>query len=329
MARLSLGDRSSTFEARKDVPFTHQQTYISLTRQLTRYSHIILLDPSIDELSPYQMQIQRDLSSPLPYHRQKWLHNIEHSRTLLLQLERSAQQIRVQRSKADVLRDLVEKRKIIKRLKDRIEEFGGDAEARGFDWDHLEGGETLEEILGRPPEQEAKPERGRQDNVIEGKPSSVEEEEGSSEAKKNQNATEQREVLFGPHQRRGHRGTTTNDAATTSGFSNLHTTEKKLQQTSALNETLTASLLNGAILMKQQVQRMHATLELDKGITGKAADGLESSVSAMDRASRNMGVLRRMSEGQGWWGRMMLYAWILGMWVACILLVFVGPKLRF
>ncbi len=42
-----------------------------------------------------------------------------------------------------------------------------------------------------------------------------------------------------------------------------------------------------------------------------------------------MGLLKRMSEGKGWWGRIMLYAWIGGLWVVAILLVFVGPKLRF
>jgi len=42
-----------------------------------------------------------------------------------------------------------------------------------------------------------------------------------------------------------------------------------------------------------------------------------------------MGMLRKMSEGQGWWGRIKLYAFIFGLWVVCFLVVFVGPKLRF
>ena len=42
-----------------------------------------------------------------------------------------------------------------------------------------------------------------------------------------------------------------------------------------------------------------------------------------------MGLLTRMSEGEGWLGRMMLYAWIGGLWIVAIALVFVGPKFRF
>jgi hypothetical protein len=49
----------------------------------------------------------------------------------------------------------------------------------------------------------------------------------------------------------------------------------------------------------------------------------------MEAAGKRMGMLRRMTEGKGWFGRMMLYAWIAGLWVVAILLVFVGPKFRF
>jgi len=38
--------------------------------------------------------------------------------------------------------------------------------------------------------------------------------------------------------------------------------------------------------------------------------------------------LSRMSEGRWWWGRMVLYAGIFGLWVVMLLLVFVAPKLR-
>lgn len=40
-------------------------------------------------------------------------------------------------------------------------------------------------------------------------------------------------------------------------------------------------------------------------------------------------MLRRMSEGKGWWGRMMIYLWIFGLWVVALGIVFLGPKLRF
>lgn len=61
----------------------------------------------------------------------------------------------------------------------------------------------------------------------------------------------------------------------------------------------------------------------------RAVDGLDATTSNMGAAEKRMGMLRKMTEGKGWWGRMMLYAWILGLWVVAILIVFLGPKLRF
>src|ERR1700761_4811257 len=85
-------------------PFHHDTNYLNLHRTLIRYQQLILLTPSPSsgngtELTPLQQQIQAELWSPLPYHRTKWLRNVEGARTLLIQLERKAQSIRVQRSK--------------------------------------------------------------------------------------------------------------------------------------------------------------------------------------------------------------------------------------
>lgn len=82
-------------------------------------------------------------------------------------------------------------------------------------------------------------------------------------------------------------------------------------------------------LLKQKAQEFNVAIEIDKEVTNKTAEGLEKNAQGMDAAGRRMGTLRRMSEGKGWWGRMMLYAWIGGLWVAAIMLVFVGPKFRF
>src|SRR2546423_1186316 len=103
----------STRITSKEVPFRHQPNYITLTRMLVRFSHNILLLPPSESLTLHQEQIQSDLHSPFPYHRTKWLHNIEHARTLLLQLEHGAQNIKVQRVKRDIVHDLAEKRSTI------------------------------------------------------------------------------------------------------------------------------------------------------------------------------------------------------------------------
>lgn len=61
----------------------------------------------------------------------------------------------------------------------------------------------------------------------------------------------------------------------------------------------------------------------------RAVQGLDKNVTGMDAAGRRMGMLRRMTEGRGWWGRMLMYAWIIGLWLVAVFIVYLGPKLRF
>lgn len=325
----------------KELPFQHQPTYITLTRMLVRLSHNILLLPPSDFLTPYQEQIQRDLHSPLPFHRTKWLHNIEHARTLLLQLEHSAQSIKVQRVKRDVAHDLTEKRRTVKKLRARIEEIGREVEAKGPDalgYADEEPGETVEQFLGLPTlqEQHVQTNGTTEDrNLVEGRPLALEDEE-LSESKEHDNAgtildgkpysSSPKDDLFNMRRRRG---TDQPTESTTSGFSSLPTTEKALFAESATHENITTSLVQLATELKQRTRNFQASLESDKGIVDRVLEGLDKNVTGMEAASKRIGMLRRMSEGKGWWGRIMLYAWIFGLWIIAILLVFVGPKLRF
>ena len=81
--------------------------------------------------------------------------------------------------------------------------------------------------------------------------------------------------------------------------------------------------------LKSSSLQFSSTLESDKGVLDRAVEGLDNSSSGLEAAQSRMGVLRRMTEGKGWWGRMKLYAIIFGLWVAAFLIVFVGPKIRF
>lgn len=157
----------------REPPFQHQPSYITLSRTISRLSNnLIPLSPSTSvlhsDLTPQQQLTLRDLLSPLPYHRTKTLHTIEHARTLLLQLEQAAQNIKIQRVKKEIVRDLAEKRKAIRKLRAVVEELGKEADRRereGFP-DGQEGvdykdSETVEELLGLPPLKEANEEGGR------------------------------------------------------------------------------------------------------------------------------------------------------------------------
>ena len=92
---------------------------------------------------------------------------------------------------------------------------------------------------------------------------------------------------------------------------------------------MTEELASLATLLKRSAQDFSAAIEIDKEVTEKAGQGLERNVMGMETAGRKMSTLRRMSEGKGWWGRIMLYTWIGGLWIVAIGLVFVGPKFRF
>ncbi|KAF3480077.1 uncharacterized protein GIQ15_05424 [Arthroderma uncinatum] len=94
-------------------------------------------------------------------------------------------------------------------------------------------------------------------------------------------------------------------------------------------ESLTDSLLTLAAQLKTSTHTFHTTLESEKSVLDRAVEGLDKNTSGLESAGQRMGMLRRMSEGRGWWGRMLMYLWIFGLWFVAIMIVYVGPKLRF
>ncbi len=342
----------------QEVPFQRQASYITLSRTLTRLSnHLLPLAPSNNiahsSLTPDQQLALRDLLSPLPHHRTKTLHTIEHARTLLLQLEQAAQHIKIQRLKRDIVRDLAEKRKLVRRLRGVVEELESEAERRereGVDLDvgddHGEG-ETVEQLLGLPSLEEELDERHpRKESGVRrfSTRTAEEKQEGPSKPPASsslstsnpQPATspqQQKEDLLNLRQRRPQttKPPITATTATTTGTSITPQTEKTLLHTDRLTQSsLTDSLLTLAQQLRSQSESLSTTLQTsDKSYLDRALAGLDANLSGMQSASHKMGLLRRMSEGEGWWGRILLYLWIWGLWVVAVLLVFVGPKFRF
>jgi hypothetical protein len=98
----------------------------------------------------------------------------------------------------------------------------------------------------------------------------------------------------------------------------------------AFKEQITEQLVALARELKGNSTRLGQSIEDEnRGSLKRAMDGLDKGAEGMEAAGKRMGVLRRMTEGKGWWGRMMLYAWIAGLWVLLLIIVFVLPKLRF
>ncbi|KAF7511818.1 hypothetical protein GJ744_003549 [Endocarpon pusillum] len=382
--------RQKASSGNQDIPFHQQASYITLSRTLTRLSNQLLpLSPSNNNtarrsLTPDQQLRLRDLLSPLPYQRTKTLHTIEHARTLLLQLEQSAHHIKIQRVKRDVVRDLAEKRKAVRKLRGLVEELAREAERReregvvpllhdagddddddDDDYDGQGQGETVEELLGLPPlaeenRQEKYTTSKGSDAGIDGNTLTITAQGGeragsaakpsasssypssTSNNQPNMSAEQQKdELFFNLRQRR--RTPITNPSpsfpttatatatATATGSSIDPDAEKTLLHTDRLAQSsLTDSLLTLARQLKAQSESLNTTLHTtDKSYLDRALAGLDSNVSGLESASRKMGLLKRMSEGQGWWGRIMLYLWIWALWALALLLVFVGPKFRF
>ena len=113
------------------------------------------------------------------------------------------------------------------------------------------------------------------------------------------------------------------------GYSGLDAGERAMLESSKTQEQITSSLVDMATQLKQQARKFQFSLDQDKSLLDRALEGLDRNVSGLEAASKNMAFLKRMSEGEGLWGRLKLYAIIAGMWVAAIMLVFIGPKLRF
>ena len=109
----------------------------------------------------------------------------------------------------------------------------------------------------------------------------------------------------------------------------LPQTEKLLAHHRLEQEDLTASLYTMAQALKASSQAFASSLELEKDVVDRATDTLSKNTTGMEAAEKRMGTLRRMTEGRGWWGRMLLYAYIMGMMAIAIFIVAFLPKLRF
>jgi hypothetical protein len=107
------------------------------------------------------------------------------------------------------------------------------------------------------------------------------------------------------------------------------TAEAILDNQRAEQDALSDSILKMAGALKASSHKFSDTLEADKEVVGRAGEGIAKTEQSMDAARGRMGTLRKMTEGKGWWGRIILYAWVYGLMATLVLLVFVFPKLRF
>lgn len=229
--------------------------------------------------------------------------NLEYARTLLLRLEHSSSSLKLPSQKASAQSSLSAQRALLKRLKDRLHDLG----AHGDDDDLLYGPEDEENIL----EEDVPAPLSVVRNPEVGKPAAPAIEEEPMSILRNRKR---------PKKPRDTASSTHDETPTQAELLTHNDTE---------STNLTTSLLALAQSLKASSTAFSTSLEADTEVLDRATEGLDKNATGMEAAGKRMGLLKRMSEGKGWWGRMMLYAWIGGLWVLAILLVFAGPKLRF
>jgi hypothetical protein len=288
--------------------------------------------------------------------------NINHARMLLTKMEQDALGIKIHARRQELQIDLSSKREVLEQLMDRmldLEEMGA-----AEDEDSSDGEDILGEIVATPSESldsvatsNAPPEEPDDEPEVEqrecsesardvGEPLDVPKRpEAAAPAPPVQEKPELRTETTQTLRSRGREpekekdtavstSTTSKRAAlfgdrTGKSISQTATSEAILDHQRAEQDFLYESISKMASSLKASSQAFAASLEEDKDVLGRAGEGLDRNERGLEAASKRMGTLQKMAEGKGWWGRMMLYAWIYGLMVVLVLLVFVGPKLRF
>ncbi|KAL8781966.1 MAG: hypothetical protein Q9213_005774 [Squamulea squamosa] len=269
-------------------------TAINLKRALNRLEQKILISPN--------PRLTRS-----SFERTKTSANLEYARTLLLRLEHESSNIKIQSRKQDRQKTLLAQRALIKRLTERLHDLDNQ------DPDTYTSESEGEDLLGTllPPQPPAI------------SPSSTAPSNTDIDGRKIDDSLE-------PNIRnRRQPGNLPLPSSSISTALPANRTAQQLEAHSTEQVDLTSSMVALVAQLKSSTLAFSSSLDLDNEALARAQEGLEKNESGMEVAGKRMGMLKRMSEGKGWWGRIMLYAWIGGLWIVAIALVFIGPKFRF
>ncbi|GAB7342965.1 hypothetical protein MBLNU457_g1069t1 [Dothideomycetes sp. NU457] len=283
----------------RTTPDTMDETLHDLDRLLKRLDHGLLSDDADASL----------LHSP--YHRKRIGANVEYARTLLLRLEHDASTIKITSQRQALNTSIQTKRDLIKRLNRRLLEL--DSHDDDEDDDNTSSDEDPSPNQSYAPARpDAHANAGSEINTNPSEPMLRSRQAGTTQATDTATTTSS---LFA--------GRRSSPSRSLSNRETLLSSDRQTQ------EQISSSLVSLAQALKATTMQIGAQIEGGKSTVDRAAEGLDKNVLGMEGAERRMGTLRRMTEGQGWYGRIKLYAIIAALWVGAFLLVFVGPKLRF
>ncbi|KAI9680647.1 MAG: hypothetical protein M1817_004087 [Caeruleum heppii] len=286
---------------------------INLTRLLSRLENIILKPDVATE----------DRLRKSHFERTRVGANVEYARTLLLKLEHEASNVKLASRKSDRQADLYDKRALIKRFNNRLRELdqldvGTDQNAE----------DDAEDLFGDSVIEDRSNVNAVGPDISDGVATSVAATDDRNRLFATQTSSEESSSL---RSRRQQTTAATDVGASTSSSipSSLSTTEQHLSHNRSEQEDLTSSLVTMAQALKASSQAFASSLESEKEILDRAGEGLEKNTSGMEAAEKRMGTLRRMTEGRGFLGRLLMYAWIAGLMMVALFIVGFLPKLRF
>lgn len=270
--------------------------------------------------------------------------NLEYARSLLLQLEKSLPKIKRPDKRHERQTDLARKRQTLKLLKDRLEGINADAEVHATTTPEIEGEvftsdeedevEGEEDLLATPEEKESPT---TSEIEIEEERPNIPPPTTTTDMMTTTTETPSPTLRHRPRPSTSHpshpHAPPAEPTATATGTSYTNTQTQRTEQTLTTHlheqESLTTSLLSLASQLKSSSQSLQRSLEAEKPLLARAVEGLDRNVTGLEAAGQRMGMLRRMTEGRGWWGRVMMYMWIFVLWFVAVGIVFLGPKLRF
>ncbi|KAF2403188.1 hypothetical protein EJ06DRAFT_450774, partial [Trichodelitschia bisporula] len=292
---------------------------INLTRFLSHLSET-LLSPAADPST---------LRSP--YERNRIGANFESARSLLLRLEHDTQSIKIASKKQAVLLDLQSKRDTVRRLQARLNELNHEDSDEDDDDDDEEEGAELTPSEADTASTSWGPARTASASIDTeyAQPPGTAADAAAHLAGALRSRFPAPAAQTPPSDPEPSARTTGARYPGTAPPSNLESRDQALGAHRAEQEALTSSMLALAQQLKSSVHGFHDSVEAERDVLDAATAGLDRNVAGIDVAGRKMGALRRMTEGRGWWGRMLMYAWIAGLWALALVVVFVLPKLRF
>ncbi|OQE00365.1 hypothetical protein PENVUL_c053G08361 [Penicillium vulpinum] len=295
---------------------------LNVARMFTRLEHN-LLSPGTDRRSIQQSE----------YQRMRVNKNVEYARSLLTQLERSLPQMKTFDRKHEAQAEIARDKQLLKRIQIILDEEDAKAEANQDEDDETEDvDDEWKELFSKPIAEKAIPPVSQpKDQQTSSQPSdSPREVKAKSEAQTPTNTSSTATTptptptstpsstpsstsppapptLRNRHTTHPALPSTDKATATGSNANKISETETELSTHRMEQEDLTSSLLTLASQLKSSSQSFQATLEGEKSALDRAVSGIDRTSSTMEAAGKRMGMLRKMTEGKGLWGRMMLF----------------------